>query len=506
MSNLKRKLFNLLIFVLILIVFLQPLQSCGAEKTENKDETANENEKATSENDSVESEPDEKSDEISDGLPALNFNGETVNIIYRDYMAYETYAEAESDEVISDAVYKRNMAIEERFNIKFNFIEVQGAWDHKDQFLKRIRNTVAAGDDEFDIIEGYAAYILELTTDGYLNNWWDMPYVDLDKPWWYQDFISEMTVNNKLFFLTGDLALSTIHMANALFFNKNLWKAYALDDPYAIVKEGKWTVDRMEEFTKQVTMDVDSNGKYDEKDLYGYVTDVHNQMDAYVIALDIPITVKGDDGLPEFVINDERLINGFMRIYAFVNDNVSTFAGQLQPTATDIFSMYREPIFQQERALILAEYLGNSSLMRGYDFDFGILPFPKLDDNQEKYKTMPQNGYTMFCTPVTVQNTEKVGAVIEALAAESRKSVVPAFYDVALKTKYARDEESSEMIDIIRDGISYNFGIEYAWMLGGSHPFRELIGSKSPNVASWVEKNTPRLEKSLAKILTVYEE
>ena len=506
MKKLKRKIFSILIFVLILIVFLQPLQSCDSKKTENEDIKSDENEKAAPENESGETEPDEKSDEISDEIPELDFNGETVNIIYRDYMAYETYAEVESDEVISDAVYKRNMAVEARFNIKFNFIEVQGAWDHKDQFLKRIRNTVAAGDDEFDIIEGYAAYILELTTDGYLNNWWDIPYVGLDKPWWNQDFIDEMTINGKMFFLTGDLALSTIHMANALFFNKNLWQAYALEDPYPIVKDGKWTVDKMEEFTKQVSMDIDNNGKYDEKDLYGYVTDVHNQMDAYVIALDIPITKKGDDGLPEFVINEERLVNGFMRIYAFVNDNVSTFAGDKQPTATDIYSMYREPIFQQERALILAEYLGNSALMRGYDFDFGILPFPKLDEYQEKYKTMPQNGYTMFCTPVTVQNTEKAGAVIEALAAESRKSVVPAFYEVALKTKYARDEESSDMIDIIRDGISYNFGIEYAWMLGGSHPFRALIGDKKANVASWVEKNTPRLEKALAKILSVYEE
>ena len=496
---------NLIIFILIPVVFLMLLLSCSPAKDEgNATDDFKANENAESENDSANT--DNKPDDIPDGIPELNFNGETVNFLYRDYMEYETTAEAQDAEVISDAVYKRNMAVEERFNIKFNMIAVRGAWDHKDEFLKRVRNSVSAGDDDYDIIAGYSAYILELTSGGYLNNWHEMPHVGLDKPWWYQDYISEMTVNNNMFFLTGDLALSTISLANALFYNKELWQNYNLEDPYAIVREGNWTIDKMEEFTKQVTADLDSNGKYDENDLYGYVTDTHNQMDAYVIALDIPITRTGADGFPELVIHEERLSNGILRLYSFVLENVSTFAGDLQPTATDIFSMYREPVFQQKRGLILAEYLGNSEQMRSYEFDFGILPYPKLDEYQEKYKTMPQNGFTTYCVPVTVRNTEKVGAVIEAMAAESRKSVVPAFYEVALKTKYARDDESSEMIDIIRDGISFNFGIEYAWMLAGSHPFRTLINDKKKDVASWVEKNQPRLEKALAKILAVYEE
>ena len=188
-----------------------------------------------------------------------------------------------------------------------------------------------------------------------------------------------------------------------------------------------------------------------------------------------------------------------------MRENISTYAGTLQPTATDIYSMYR-PMFQEQRALILAEYLGNASQMRSYEFDFGILPFPKLDDNQERYKTAPQNGYTMFCTPVTVQNTEKVGAVIEALAAETGKDVLPAFYEIALKTKFARDEESSEMIDIIREGISYNFGTEYGWCLAGAHPWRNMVTDKNKNIVSWLDKNMPRLEKAIAKILSTYED
>jgi hypothetical protein len=76
---------------------------------------------------------------------------------------------------------------------------------------------------------------------------------------------------------------------------------------------------------------------------------------------------------------------------------------------------------------------------------------------------------------------------------------------VALKTKYARDEESAEMIDIIREGISYNFGMEYVVPLGMPHlEWRILISDKKNNISSSVEKKMKNWEKSLEKILIAY--
>ena len=495
----KKIFFTRIVILFLLAVIL--LQSC-AKSSDNTADDDNIDENNSAEGNDIEEQPI-----ITDDLPdGLNFNGETFTILYRDYMNYETYAEAETGEVINDAVYRRNAYVEERLNIKFNMVPIQGAWDHKDSFLAKVRNTVSAGDDEYDMINGYAAYIVELSGGGYLLNWKDIPYIGFDKPWWNQDFTNEMTINNKQYYMTGDLALSTIHMANVLFFNKNMWQDYGFEEsPYKLVKDGKWTLDKMAEFTKQVTEDVNGDGKYNEDDLYGYVTDTHNQIDAYVVSFDVPISAKGDDGLPKYQIQGEKFATAFMRLYEFTRENESTFAGTEQPTAVDIYCIYR-PIFQNQRALILAEYLGNSSYMRDYDFDFGILPFPKLDENQPKYKTMPQNGYTMFCIPATVSNPEKVGAVMEALSSESYKSVVPAFYDIALKTKYARDEDSAEMIDIIRDGISYNFAMEYVVPLGSPHlQWRNLVTNKKTNITSEVERQMNSWEKNLEKILIAYE-
>jgi hypothetical protein len=261
----------------------------------------------------------------------------------------------------------------------------------------------------------------------------------------------------------------------------------------------------MAEFTKQVSEDLNQDGRFTEDDLFGYVTDTHNQIDAYVISFDVPITAKDANGIPQLVVDDDKFITAFLRLFEFMRENVSTFAGTEQPTATDIHSLYR-PIFQNQRALVFAEYLGNSAQMRDYDFDFGILPFPKLDENQERYKTSSQDGHTIFCIPATARNSEKIGAVAEVLAAESYRSVVPAFYDVALKTKYARDEESSAMIDIIRQGISFDFGMVNVVLTGRPHHvWRSLVTGNRNNIASEVERGMRNWERDLERLLVAYE-
>jgi hypothetical protein len=112
----------------------------------------------------------------------------------------------------------------------------------------------------------------------------------------------------------------------------------------------------------------------------------------------------------------------------------------------------------------------------------------------------------MFCIPATAHNSEKIGAVMEALASESFRSVVPAFYEVALQTQYARDEESAEMMDIIREGISFDFGIANTVLLGRPHlTWRSLVTNQRDNIVSEVERQMHVWERYLERLLEAYE-
>ena len=96
--------------------------------------------------------------------------------------------------------------------------------------------------------------------------------------------------------------------------------------------------------------------------------------------------------------------------------------------------------------------------------------------------------------------------MMEALSAESYKSVYPVYYDVALKNKYVSDPDAAEMIDIIVRGA----GIDLAFIFTGNlndvaYWFRDLINSGSTNIASWYESSQNSIENNIQKIYAVYE-
>ena len=137
--------------------------------------------------------------------------------------------------------------------------------------------------------------------------------------------------------------------------------------------------------------------------------------------------------------------------------------------------------------------------------DFGIIPYPKWDEDQENYHSTSVDEFTLFVIPKDIPDVEMTSIVTEALCAESYKKVVPAFYDVALKTKAARDNESAEMIDMIRDGLTFDFGYLHSSALGSvGHKFVGFIRENSNNVTSSLDANMKTYEEKLDTLLTPY--
>ena len=101
--------------------------------------------------------------------------------------------------------------------------------------------------------------------------------------------------------------------------------------------------------------------------------------------------------------------------------------------------------------------LGSAQGLRDMDDDFGVIPYPKFDENDE-YSTAINGAAPLVIIPVSVSDVNRTGAITEALAAYGHRDVIPAFYEKSLKSKYARDEESEEMMDLIKDSIIYDIG------------------------------------------------
>jgi hypothetical protein len=160
--------------------------------------------------------------------------------------------------------------------------------------------------------------------------------------------------------------------------------------------------------------------------------------------------------------------------------------------------------FEQGRALFYGEVMQCVMRMRQSETDFGILPFPKADAEQGEYYTnVHRFASSTVAIPVSVEDVERAGVIVEALAHGSMKYVKPAYYDIALKTKFARDDESSEMLDILFAGQSADIGdIDNVGDL--MTDFVAIVKNRNPQFASTIEKKFGKIQTDIEKILDAY--
>ena len=68
-----------------------------------------------------------------------------------------------------------------------------------------------------------------------------------------------------------------------------------------------------------------------------------------------------------------------------------------------------------------------------------------------------------MCIPITTSDTARISAIIEAWACESHYTLLPAYYEQCMQSRYAKDTVTPEALDMIFESRSYDLGIYYSW-------------------------------------------
>jgi hypothetical protein len=157
-------------------------------------------------------------------------------------------------------------------------------------------------------------------------------------------------------------------------------------------------------------------------------------------------------------------------------------------------------MFANNQSLFYVQLLSLVTELRGMVDDFGILPYPKYDAVQSSYYSTVGSWHSMFlCAPLSQEDTERTGIILESLAGESHYTVKPAYYDIALKGKYARDEESEEMLDLILSTRTYDIGWYYA--IGGyNEEIMNLFRQYKTDFTSMYQKYETKAGKDIDKL------
>jgi len=361
-------------------------------------------------------------------------------------------AEELTGEVLNDAVFERNNLLQEKFNI---FLTWQDH-DSRTKLDAALRTTVTSGDTEAcDIVINSTESNLLAGIDGYLLPTGNLPYVDLDKPWWNKQILEDTSILGQNYFLVGDMNLDTWTQSYVVYFSKDMAKDYQIENLYDIVREGSWTIDKLDEITRRIYVDTNGNSEYDENDTYGFSA-CSVCIDCFWVSGAISFIEKDSKDTLSIVIGNEYY-DMYEKISNLLAAPEMLYTDRPQYTAKR--DTYDRGAFMENRALFFLEGLcvGDDRL-REMEYPFGILPVPKFSETQEKYCTYSHYGHnSSMALPLTSSHqTDTLCMILEDMAFYSMDTVRPAYYDKMLEGRLAASEDDREMLEIVTTNISYN--------------------------------------------------
>ena len=238
------------------------------------------------------------------------------NSKYTQFQNFEISSDGEDGDVVNDAIYRRNTAIEEKYNVKITEHRDSANEDFMMTTLPLLRQTVMADEDLFDLafISLFAAGTA--ARDDLLWDMNEINYIDFSKDWWNPNVNDALEVNNKLYFTSSDFSLRDKNRTYILVFNKKIVEDNSLGDPFAVVRDGKWTLDVMTEWAMTASNDLNGNGEVDYTDAFGMGTDSQNAFVAMVYSCGVNALKNDSDGKPQLNLNNEHTIKAIDKVMA----------------------------------------------------------------------------------------------------------------------------------------------------------------------------------------------
>ncbi len=367
--------------------------------------------------------------------------------------------------VVNQAKYDRMATIQDKYGVGFAdndiiaFNSANGSGKGYTE-LQKVYNTQTAEYDmamigTYDVSQAaYSGYLTDLNSD-------EMPYIDLTKSWWDQTANASLMIDNKMFYTTGDISLTDNIITNCIMFNKDLIaNTDGMNDPYEMVNNNKWTWDNFTLEVKKIDqMDEDGNGIMDHNDKYGLLTWNDALLAAFSSSRSAIASINADNEIELTAYNPTSV--AMISAYISLIQNAGSVYNY-QVLGNSQWDTERVRMFDEGRAAYSMTTFNTVPKHRNSQTNFGILPFPKLSEEQEQYGHLVSAFHCQFvCVPIVYDDAERTSGIIEELAYIGQKKLTPAYYTQTLVGQYVRDDESVEMLDIIFASAVYDVGIYY---------------------------------------------
>ena len=466
--NLKRRSISVICLALVTVMLLPLLFSCKKDDG-GADTTGNVN-----------------SDRLYlDDLGEFDFGGYEYNVL--SVTSEEgTYTKFDVDEITSavldNSIFYRNREIEERFKVKF-IASDDTYW----KCYEKLTMQCETGTNDFDMImlinrNAYAAAI-----NGYVYPVEKLPHLNLTKDYYLKDANEMMTLGGKQFLAYSDESLYTFQRATVIAYNKTMAANLKIEGLYDTVKNNEWTFEKLFEYAKQgVKLDGEGN-----VEVYGFHGHGDYVFSTFIVAAGETYVEKQNDTLKFTAGSNEKIDTianmelgyfkdgtmGYNYDYKNMNDYVQTF--------------------KDEQALFHGTVIGKLLLLKDLTWDFGVLPYPKYDMEQDGYKSRVVDAW-LHVVPSSNPDPTRTSVILEALASGSSKWVFPAYYENSIQGRTLRDPESVEMLEIVRATRIFDWG-GITWSESIRAPIEQQVFNNQSMSVATVCQSQARVVSALIK-------
>lgn len=405
---------------------------------------------------------------VNDLKEYYDFGNEEFTILARTETSYE-FAETGTGSFVEEAVVGRNYYVMEHCNVEISVKTRMGNWNNRDTFITAVRNNSAMGDSVYDLVATHSGYLLQLAVEGLGQNLAELPNINFTKRWWSEQYYEVANYNGAMYIAFGDIAYSLYEYLMVFFYNErlandynindSLAEEYGVDSLYELALNGDWTFEKLMIYTQYITTDPDSANP-----VYGLLENGHGTH-AYVssFGLELVPLIGGVRTISPSI--PESLFTPMNRVIQFLQNTESVRIDFTEENSVNT----QNPIFVAGRSLFYQQKLGQATYFKAEMEDgYGVLPYPKYDDNQLVYHTDYCDDLTAIMIPknVRVSDLEMIGTVTEMLCMESYRSVVNQFYEKTLKYQSFQNPLCVDTLELIRTSFSPTFAKVFTVVLG----------------------------------------
>lgn len=456
------------ITALLLTALILSSVSCGSEPTKTPD---------SPDTDGITSTEETTADDYD--YPDKTFGGHEfvfLNVEPQSWANSMIAPEESTGETINDAMLERNSRISDRFDISIREEAI-----NLNDVAATLKRSVTAGDDNYDVCMLPIHQASGVINDGCLLDLASLAGLRLDEEWWVGSVNESLKIAGKLYMTTSDISFFPFEATWGIFFSEDICDELKLDYPYDLVREGKWTIDKLNEYAKAGAL-LGSDEAFEPYNLngsarYGFAS--HHDFPLALIFGAGESFIKVENDKAVFNADSEKMFDVYSKIAALTKEPGVYYNWDFSLQTNAAKELMKGRLF------MTSETLGYLSTLRQMEGSFGVLPIPKFDEAQTDYHSIVASfGTTMTTVPATASDPERTGIILDALAYDSYKNLREPYYNAYLTQKGVRNDDSAEMLDIIRNTRGFAADIAFGWSSGIATSVKAKLKIGDASVAS----------------------